>query len=157
MSSTLNTFVPVLTGPNYQQWAASMQSHLMSQGQWPVTKNPMSTVYSVTSTDEKFDQDKQDKVQDTNDKAVGNIRLRLHHTIGAQYLETDDAHSLWEDLKKKYASPGFAQAYHEMKGVVDTQIKDNQDPAPAFDKMITHFLRLKELGFKVPDNCEGDS
>jgi len=36
MSSTLNTFVPVLDGTNYQQWAAAMQSFLMSQGQWRV-------------------------------------------------------------------------------------------------------------------------
>ena len=34
MSSTLNTYVPVLDGTNYQEWAARMQSYLMSQGQW---------------------------------------------------------------------------------------------------------------------------
>ena len=28
------TVVPVLTGPNYQHWASSMTSYLMSQGQW---------------------------------------------------------------------------------------------------------------------------
>ena len=150
MSSTLNTFVPVLTGTNYQQWAVAMQSYLMSQGQWPVTKSSMSSLYPVLETDEKFDQEKQDKLQEANDKAVGNIRLRIHHTIGAQYIETETAHTLWTDLKDKYASPGFSQAYHEMKGVVDTQLKDNQDPSPAFDKIITHFLRLKELGFKIP-------
>jgi len=154
MSSTLNTFVPVLTGTNYQQWAAAMQSYLMSQGQWPVTKSPLSSLYPVKETDSKFDQEKQDKLQDLNDKAVGNIRLRLQHNIGAQYIETDDAFTLWTALKDKYSSPGFSQAYHEMKGVVDTQLKDNQDPSPAFDKIITHFLRLKELGFTVPDNVQ---
>jgi len=154
MSSTLNTFVPVLNGTNYQQWAAAMQSYLMSQGQWPVTKTSLNTLYPVLDTDDKFDQDKQDKVQDLNDKAVGNIRLRLHPSIGAQYIEYDDASKLWTALKEKYASPGFSQAYHEMKGVVDTQLKDNQDPSPAFDKIITHFLCLKELGFTVPDNVQ---
>jgi len=114
----------------------------------------MSSLYPVKELDEKFDQDKQDKLQDANDKAVGNIHLRLHHTIGAQYIKFDDACSLWDALKKKYASPGFSQAYHEMKGVVDMQIKDNQDPCPAFDKIVTHFLRLKELGFTVPDNVQ---
>jgi hypothetical protein len=29
MSSQLNTFVPVLDGSNYQQWAAAMQSSLV--------------------------------------------------------------------------------------------------------------------------------
>jgi len=154
MSSTLNTFVPVLTGTNYQQWAAAMQSYLMSQGQWPVTKNPMSSIYTVKSTDAKFDQDKQDKLQDLNDKAVGNICLRLQHTIGAQHIDTDDAFILWTTLKDKYATPGFSQAYHKMKGAIKTQIKDNQDPSPAFDKILTHFLRLKEQDFEIPEKVQ---
>ena len=41
MSSTLNTFIPMLNGTNYQQWAAAMQLYLMTQGQWRViTRNP---------------------------------------------------------------------------------------------------------------------
>ena len=144
----------MLTGTNYQQWAAAMQSYLMSQGQWPVTKSPLSSLYPVKETDSKFDQEKQDKLQDLNDKAVGNIRLRLQHTIGAQYIDTDDAFTLWTALKDKYASPGFSQAYHEMKGVFETQIRDNQDPSPAFDKIITHFLRLKEQEFEIPEKVQ---
>jgi len=38
MSSQLTSLVPVLDGTNYQQWAAAMQSYLMSQGQWKCTK-----------------------------------------------------------------------------------------------------------------------
>jgi hypothetical protein len=38
MSSQLTTFVPVLDGTNYQQWASQMQSYLMSQGQWKCTR-----------------------------------------------------------------------------------------------------------------------
>ena len=38
MSSQLTSLVPVLDGTNYNQWAAAMQSFLMSQGQWWCTK-----------------------------------------------------------------------------------------------------------------------
>ena len=31
MSSQLSTYIPVLNGTNYQEWAARMQSYLMSQ------------------------------------------------------------------------------------------------------------------------------
>jgi len=131
-----------------------MQSYLLSQGQWPVTKTALSTLYPVKDTDVKYDVEKAEKLQDLNNKAVGNIRLRLHHTIGAQYTELDDASKLWTALKDKYASPGFSQAYYEMKGVFDTVIKDNQDPSPAFDKIVTHFLRLKEQDFEIPEKVQ---
>src|SRR5882757_10254629 len=38
MSSQLTSLVAVLDGTNYQQWAATMQSYLMSQGQWKCVK-----------------------------------------------------------------------------------------------------------------------
>ena len=38
MSSQLTNLVPVLDSTNYQQWSATMQSFLMSQGQWKCTK-----------------------------------------------------------------------------------------------------------------------
>jgi hypothetical protein len=38
MSSQLTNLVPILTGPNYQEWSASMHSYLMSQGQWKCVK-----------------------------------------------------------------------------------------------------------------------
>ena len=38
MSSQLTNLVPVFDGTNYPQWAAAMQSFLMSQGQWKCIK-----------------------------------------------------------------------------------------------------------------------
>ena len=38
MSSQLTNLVPILDGTNYQQWVATMQSFLMSQGQWKCVK-----------------------------------------------------------------------------------------------------------------------
>ena len=106
MSSTLQTFVPVLDGTNYQQWAAAMQSYLMSQGQWrvivktapipvskkgaPATAAPKDDKEEGATTsaapiivpDEMYEnQDVIDSWDEDVSKAVGNIRLRLHHTI----------------------------------------------------------------------------
>jgi len=179
MSSTLNTFVPVLDGTNYQQWAASMQSFLMSQGQWRIiTKNAPLPVYKnstqvapVKADDdtinvqatrraqaaadqramltEPTNQDALDEWEELVSKAVGNIRLRLHHTIAYQYNTEDDAANLWQSLLNKYGQPGISRAYIEFKGAMDTNIPNNSDPSPSLDKMMAHFTRLRDLRFEL--------
>ena len=50
MSSALYSAVPnTLTGPNYLEWAQSMQSYLMAQGQWNVI---VESRPAATATDE---------------------------------------------------------------------------------------------------------
>jgi len=179
MSSTLNTFVPVLDGTNYQQWAASMQSFLMSQGQWRViTKNAPLPVYKnstqvapIKADDDTIDvqatrraqaaadqramlteptnQDALDEWEELVSKAVGNIRLRLHHTIAYQYNTEDDAANLWQSLLNKYGQPGISRAYIEFKGAMDTNIPNNSDPSPSLDKMMAHFTRLRDIRFEI--------
>ena len=117
MSSNLTSFVPVLDGTNYQQWAAQMQSYLMSQGQWPcVTKNPPtgSTIAPPSSSTAKKPADDDEaessalltdadaivKWDENNTKAVGNIRLRLHHTISYQFNDVESAKILWATLRE---------------------------------------------------------
>ena len=86
MSSSLTTLVPMLTGPNYTSWAPMMQSFLMSQGQWKVVMNPPPTAVETspatnTKEAEISNQEEITTWWDLNTKALGNIRLRLHHTI----------------------------------------------------------------------------
>ena len=100
MSSTLQTFIPVLDGTNYQQWAAAMQLYLMSQGQWkvcivpPPTKEELNATAASSSTStasakasakvaEKPTSDSAN-LEETAMKALGNIHLCLHHTIRYQ-------------------------------------------------------------------------
>jgi len=179
MSSTLNTFVPVLDGTNYQQWAAAMQSFLMSQGQWRViTKNaPLPKYENATPVEpikadddtvdvpatrraqaaadraamltEPTNQDALDDWEELVSKAVGNIRLRLHHTIAYQYNTENDAANLWQSLLNKYGQPGISRAYIEFKGAMDTNIPNNSDPSPSLDKMMAHFTRLRDLRFEL--------
>ena len=144
MSSTLQTFVPVLDGTNYQQWAAAMQSYLMSQGQWkvcivpPPTKEELdaATASSSTSTaSAKASAKAAEKptsnstnLEETAMKALGNIRLRLHHTIGYQYADEESPYRLWNQLRTKYSNPGASHTFIKFKAMMDTRIPDNQDP-----------------------------
>ena len=184
MSSTLNTFVPVLDGTNYQQWAAAMQSYLMSQGQWRVIiRNPpipkfadSVPVEQITDAEGKLDVRRTQRAQEVADraaqltgptnqdaidewdeaisKAIGNIRLRLHHTIGYQYNNVTSASALWHQLNEEYGRPGISQAFTEFKGTMNTTIPSNSDPSPSLDKMKAHFTRLRESGFEIPEKIQ---
>ena len=159
MSSQLTNLVPVLDGTNYQQWATAMQSFLMSQGQWKCVKRD-AVVPTVGTTEELLEEGKvkvvvtgqaeYDAYAEDAEKALGNIRLRLHHTIGSQFNEVDNPAYLWEQLKEKYGSPGISRAFIEFKGAMDTVIPNGSDPSPALDKMAVHFVRLKESNLEVP-------
>ena len=165
MSSNLSSFVPVLDGTNYQQWAAQMQSYLMAQGQWPCVINSAPKKMKVETTEEDGEgttktyetidnQEEIDKWIENNMKAVGNIRLRLHHTIQYQFNGQDHAHKLWEDLKAQYGQPGISKIYLEYKGASEVRIPDNQDPSPAIDKFLAHITRLRDADFEIPTKVQ---
>ena len=156
MSTSLTTLVPVLTGPNYTSWAPIMQSFLMSQGQWKVVMHPPpKAVYKtpeeapkpslLVETDEEEARkalessevtNQQDILDwwDLNTKALGNLRLRLHHTIQYNQRDANTAAQLWETLEEKYGKPGMASIYLELKLVFDTPIPANADPSLALEK-----------------------
>ena len=90
MSSSLTTLVPVLSGPNYQIWSTAMKSFFMSQGQWRVLSRPCPRDISLDKDGRPLESDRmpseedletnKDEIEmweDDNQKAVGNIMLRL--------------------------------------------------------------------------------
>ena len=120
-----------------------MQSYLMSQGQCKCVK-PGATAPVTTSVDRtdgttitEGERDRLDWLEDA-EKALGNIRLCLHHTITYQYNDEEKPAKLWSNLKAKYGAPGISHAYVELKGMIDTAIPNNSDPSPALDKIMAH-------------------
>ena len=144
-------------GTNYQQWAAQMQLYLMSQGQWKVTTDlPPTLGTEIQELEDKTkvtvftNQDQVDTWEKNAAKVLGNIRLRLHQTIGYQYTTEDSPRTLWDTLKKKYAKPGISRAFLEFQGMLETRIPDGQDPHPTIDKIMAHFTTLMGYGFEIP-------
>ena len=82
---------------------------------------------------------KSKKWDKTNMKALGNIRLHLHHSIFFKYKEVLVAGTLWEQLKDSYGSPGILSIYAEFKQAIETKIPDNSDLSLAIDKFAAHF------------------
>ena len=161
MSSALTNLVPVLEGPNYKMWFPLMQSFLMSQGQWRVTRKPPPTLIPAKPATKREDvvtghQDNVDEWFDLNSKALRNIRLRLHHTIQYKHRVIKAAGEMLNKLETEYGKPGLISIYLELKGAFDTQIPANSIPTLAFDKIISHFGRMAEAGTKVtvPDELQ---
>ena len=133
VSTSLTTLVPVLQGPNYTSWVPMMQSFLMSQGQWRVITNPPPKAIETspatnTKEAEISNQDDINTWWELNTKALGNMRLHLHHTI--QYNQHDyvTTAQLWETLEANYGKPGVASIYLELKSAFDMPIPAESDP-----------------------------
>jgi len=154
MSSNLTSFVPVLDGTNYQKWATAMQAYLMSLGQWKTTKEGATVPNLVTTkldgVETGNNQSDIDAWNETAEKAVGNICLRLSESIGSQFTSVEDPAEIWESLKEKYGSPGMPSAFIEFKGVMETVIPSSGDPAPAIDKILSHHHRLSAMQWSPP-------
>src|SRR5580692_5502245 len=160
MSSTLLQ-VPIFDGTNYQQWSVMMKNFLMSQNQWRCVKEnatppqPGTVEYtasdgtktSVTTSEAAYDSWNEDA-----EKALGNIRLRINYNIGYQFNAIETPTDLWETLHQKYGTPGANRAYTEFKLMMDTVIPTGSDPGPALDKILAHFVTLKEMKWVIPDN-----
>ena len=173
MSSQLTSLVPILDGTNYQQWSSAMSSYLMAQGQWKCVKSgasdpsPPTKVVETEIETEKGKKKKTETVWDWQDetylkakaewdedaeKALGNICLRIHFSISAQFAAMDVPNKLWAKLKENYGSPGLHHAFIEFKQMIDTPIPNGQNPNPACDKIMAHFANLEVMKWEIPPN-----
>ena len=159
MSSQLTNLVPVLNGTNYQQWSSVMQSFLMSQGQWRCTKEGADSpnVGTITKTEEDgttttvtTGEAEVTSWKEDAEKALGNIHLHLHHTIGYQFNDVEDPSTLWETLKAKYGPVSLTHAFVEFKAIMDTAIPNGVDPSLALDKIMSHYVRLNNMDCEIP-------
>lgn len=102
MSNALYTAVTsVLTGPNYLEWAVTMESYLLAQGQWKV----------INESRPATDTDKQAVWDELNGKAMGNLRLRLAQSIISAIAGKTTAADIWNHLKTNYGKPGIPIVY----------------------------------------------
>ena len=84
------------------------------------------------------------------EKALGNIRLRLHHTIGYQFNDVTSPSTLWETLKAKCGLVGLTHAFVVFKAIMDTVIPNGVDLSPALDKIMSHYVRFSNIDCEIP-------
>jgi len=173
-SSNVASHVPVLSRPNYQEWAPKMESFLMSQGQYTILTRPKPKEPTMLKTNETdFDpdihtmvaadvvdakheewEDKVEKLTKTNLRALGNIRLRLHHSIAYKFKDEKSAGELWRSLKTSYGKTGISAIYSEFKQAMDLKIPDSADPSLQIDRFTAHFGRLSKQQVEIDDHIQ---
>jgi len=146
----------------------------MSQGQYTILTRPRPKEPTTLKTDDKdFDpdthltvvadvveakheewEDKIEKLTKTNLKALGNIRLRLHHSIAYKYKDEKSVGELWRFLKQTYGKVGISAVYSEFKQAMDLKIPDNADPSLQIDRFTAHFGRLSEQLVEIDDHIQ---
>ena len=140
----------------------------MSQGQWKCTE-PGATAPGVATAEAEAEAEgepstsvattvgKEDLASWNEDaeKALGNIHLRLHLTIGYQFNEVATPALLWESLKNRYGTQGLSQAFVKFKGLTDTAIPNGVDPTPALDKIMSHLIHLNKMNWDIPKKVVG--
>ena len=85
-----------------------------------------------------------EKWEESNEKAVGNIRLQLHHSIHYKYQAMNSAKAIWDGLKEEYGNPSISGIYIEFKSAMETTIPANSDPSLTINKILAHFGQLEE-------------
>jgi len=163
-----------------------MMNYLLSQGQWRVIANKFpAPEYEATTTVTKTDAEgthtetiadtskpptNQSEITswfDTNDRALGNIMLRLHPTLATTVLnllektieENTDVTTMfasiaWEYLEATYGKPGIAATYKELKTTMDVIIPGNTDPTLAIDTILIGFTRMAASKCAVPPHLQ---
>jgi len=174
MSNSLTSLVPVFNGTNYMVWGPAMKNYLLSQGQWrnaivkplPKERYPQVEVRTKQSDDTTVTTFMDDRSQEAtnqediemwiknNDKARGNIMLRLHLVIAKRFYTEEHASTIWETLEKEYGKPGIAAIFQEFTGAMTTTIPDNSDPSFALEKIVSHFLRMSTANCIIPEHLK---
>ncbi|PIL32968.1 hypothetical protein GSI_05086 [Ganoderma sinense ZZ0214-1] len=151
MSNGLTSFVPVLTGPNYLQWAPKMQAFLQTTGRWmqPMTKTCPTLVATPSN------QDKVDAWNEDDTAARGSIRLRVDDSIGTAIDSKTTAKQVWDYLKDTYGKPGIPVVYQDFRAAMGISIPSDPNPIPAMDKLHAHFQTLETNQFTVAEHIKG--
>ncbi|PIL25415.1 hypothetical protein GSI_13305 [Ganoderma sinense ZZ0214-1] len=144
MSNGLTSFVPVLTGPNYLQWAPKMQAFLQTTGRWmqPMTKTCPTL-------------DKVDAWNEDDTAARGSIRLHVDDSIGTAIDSKTTAKQVWDYLKDTYGKPGIPVVYQDFRAAMGISIPSDSNPIPAMDKLRAHFQTLETNQFTVAEHIKG--
>ncbi|PIL36551.1 hypothetical protein GSI_00240 [Ganoderma sinense ZZ0214-1] len=151
MSNGLTSFVPVLTGPNYLQWALKMQAFLQTTGRWmqPMTKTCPTLVATPSN------QDKVDTWNEDNTAARGSIRLHVDDSIGTAIDSKTTAKQVWDYLKDTYGKPGIPVVYQDFRAAMGISIPSDSNPIPAMDKLHAHFQTLETNQFTIAEHIKG--
>src|SRR5260370_16241763 len=112
MSGQLASFVPVLDGSNYLEWARLLEAYLKMQSLWAVTSGSWNKLVPKDANNimEK-EEEKIDLWDEDNSQAVGTMVLRISPSI-IPLIDGQTAPNPWLTLNKPFATSPPSLTYN---------------------------------------------
>ena len=151
MSNTFISFIgriPMLKGPNYQQWAPLVTGYLRTISAW----------YAITTSMPAEEKDENNKVtnqtrinhwHDANDKCLGTFTMTIDSALIYPYQDKEDTSDVWDALKEKFSTFSTTSKYLEFKVMYNTTIPEDSHPQAAFVKIHRHLDLLRDYQCEV--------
>ena len=134
-TSSISTYVPILDGTNYREWATQMCAYLCSVGLWLIVSG---------ATMAPTDLAELQKWTLFNSMANGQIELRCSLNIRDSIAATSAA--TWTALSNAFGVTGVSQLFGDFKAVTQFCFSGTQHPAAEISRFNTHNQRLVASG-----------
>src|SRR6266850_5872622 len=164
--------VPILVSTNWHEWKFRMIAYLRAKGYWHVIERGdvphkwiTEQVTMATKTDDKgkvlkpattsvvdtnvIDKDWKEW-NDDNNKVLGLLALKLSSTMSVLIKST--ALETWQELVKKYDTPGAAGIFTEFQRLIHFRFSADQNPATEVNSMMVSVNLLAEKGVTLPES-----
>ena len=134
-TSSVSTYVPILDGTNYREWAAQMHAYLRLVGLWLIISG---TTMAPTDLVEL------QKWTLSDSMANGQIELRC--SLNIQDLIAATSTATWTALSNAFGVTGVSRLFGDFKAVTQFHFSGMQHPAAEISHFNTHNQRLVVSG-----------
>src|SRR5258708_35745763 len=150
MSGQLASFVPILDGSNYLEWARLLEAYLKMQSLWAVTSGSWDRLVpkDANNVTEK-EEDKIDSWDEDNSQSVGTMVLRISPSI-IPLIDGQTAHDAWVTLKKAFGTSTPSVIYKDFREAINFRLNPNEHPTLQFNCLMAAYSRLSANKQEVP-------
>ncbi|THU80512.1 hypothetical protein K435DRAFT_874306 [Dendrothele bispora CBS 962.96] len=165
MAEKLINSVPMLSGTNFLEWKEAMTSLLRAQECWGIVTG------RVTRPDGANLQEKKNDWDNTDDKAIGYIGLRLPADVRSNMNSFEDSQvsgnpdaraktsftskMLWDKIVLEYGTTRTPLKYQNFSDFMDWDFQEGKDPVPQFATLKQLLARLQLDGMAIPETFRG--
>src|SRR5260370_11427199 len=150
MSGQLASFVPVLDGSNYLEWARLLEAYLKMQSLWAVTSgNWDRLVPKDASNESEHAEEKIDSWDEGHSPAAGTMVLRISPSI-IPLIDGQTAPDAWVTLKKAFGTSTPSVIYKDFREAINFRLKPTEPPTPQFSRLMAAYSCLSANKQEVP-------
>ena len=126
-TSSVSTYVPILDGTNYREWAAQMHAYLRLVGLWLIVNGTTTAPMDLVEL-QKW----------TLSDLMANGQIELRCSLNIQDLIAATSAAMWTALPNAFGATGVSQLFRDFKAVTQFRFSGMQHPAAEISRFNTH-------------------